>query len=104
MWKKLLSIHASDIDSILMHEHFQCVLTNYLYYLYRIHTNCKSKPPLYVLLAYGPQVLSFYHIPFPWKGRGQHAVIKLVGWDGGDGGGAYKSELSLVSMNRSQGV
>ena len=22
----------------------------------------------------------FYHIPFPWKGSGQHAVIKL--WDG----------------------
>ena len=24
--------------------------------------------------------ISFYHIPFPWKGSGQHAVIKL--WDG----------------------
>ena len=22
---------------------------------------------------------TFYHIPFPWKERGQHAVIKLVG-------------------------
>jgi hypothetical protein len=27
--------------------------------------------------------LIFYHIPFPLKGRGQHAVIKLVGWGWG---------------------
>ena len=23
----------------------------------------------------------FYHVPFPWKGRGQHAVNKLVSSD-----------------------
>jgi hypothetical protein len=31
------------------------------------------------------KMLPFYHVPFPWKGCGQHAVIKLVGWHSGEG-------------------